>query len=232
LNQLYEDGEYWRKNETYHEEDAEFKAANCCDLLASAGVAKASMSVVDVGCGSGGFIQGLAARMEGEFLGIDVSPQAVERARQIRTMTNATFETLNVQDLEGRYDLVTSNDVFEHVDDYIGFLRHIRTKGDRFYFNIPLDMTVLSVLRGAYLKSREQLGHLHYFSKGSALATLEHAGYDVVAWAYNSTVLHKLRTKRTLKSALAAGPRLALGALNADFAVNLFGGASLGVVCR
>ena len=41
-------------------------------------------------------------------------------------------------------------------------------------------MFVFGVLTEHYMRSREKLGHLHYFSLNSALATLNYTGYKVI----------------------------------------------------
>ena len=45
------------------------------------------------------------------------------------------------------FDLLLMLDVFEHVEDYIGLLRAVRSKAKQKLFHIPLDLSVQSVLR-------------------------------------------------------------------------------------
>jgi hypothetical protein len=71
-------------------------------------------------------------------------------------------------------------DVFEHIEDYLGFLRTIRSKADYKIFHIPLDLTVVSVLCGEMTKRRMTDGHLHYFSQETAIATLKDCGYEII----------------------------------------------------
>ena len=229
---IYRSGEYWSKNETFHEEDGHYKAEHCFRMLNDYGLTKDPLRVLDIGCGGGRFLYHLSDLMEGEFLGIDVSDQSIGSAIAKHSRKNLSYERKELAQVEGAFDLVTMNDVFEHVDDYIGFLTLARPLGRLFYFNIPLDMTVLSVFRGSYMKWREDVGHLHYFSKESALATLEYAGFDLVAHRYNNYVLHEVKTRPTIKNILGALPRLATYAVAPDFSVSTLGGASLGVLCR
>jgi len=87
-------------------------------------------------------------------------------------------------------------------------------------------------MRGGYLVDRARVGHLHYFSKASALATLRDCGYEVIQWEFANVVRHQLKTHFSVKGLVAAFPRLALYKLSQSFAVNLLGGASLNVLCK
>ena len=229
---IYHSGEYWERFDGFHDADGAFKATNCYDLLKANNVLTKPLMVADIGCGSGKFLYELSGKIEGEFLGVDVSDRSVSLANSKHKRDNLSFVKRDVFEIEETFDLITMNDVFEHVDDYIGFLRETRKIGTYFYFNIPLDMTVLSVLRKSYMKWREDVGHLHYFSKSSALATLEHAGYEIIGHQYNNYVLHEAKTYPTAKKVIGAIPRLVTYSIAPNFSVNLLGGASLGVLCR
>ena len=231
----YVEGGYWESNPTFHEEDAAFKAENCATLLRRESGCCGSRSVLDVGCGAGGFLASLSTRVDGTFLGIDLAEQPIALASDRHRGNGLWFRVADVADVDGPFDLVTMNDVFEHVDDYLGFLRSIRRfqrPGVEFYFNIPLDMTAVAVATRGYMKARERVGHLHYFSKESALATLEYAGFTVRGYRYNRTVGHLLKTRMGLRGLAAAVPRLASFRLAPDLSVRLLGGASLGVLCE
>jgi hypothetical protein len=122
-------------------------------------------------------------------------------------------------------------DVFEHVPDYIGFLRSLRDRAIYKLFHIPLDMSVQMLLRpGLFGRVREDLGHIHYFSKESALDTLKDCGYDVIDWDY--THWSRELAKLPLRTRLANVPRALFGSINPDLAVRLFGGASMMVLTR
>ncbi len=228
---IYHSGEYWEQNATFHEEDALHKAENCRDLLQKHSLLGKPLRVADIGCGSGKFLYELSSMIDGTFRGIDVSTQSITAANERHKRENITFERSDLAEITDTFDLVTMNDVFEHVDDYIGFLRMARGRAAYFYFNIPLDMTAVSVLRHSYMKWRESVGHLHYFSKNSALATLEYAGFEIIGWQYNQLFLHEIKTRPTVKSWIGALPRWVSYKISPDFSVKLLGGASLSVVC-
>jgi len=77
-------------------------------------------------------------------------------------------------------------DVFEHVPDYYAFLEGLRKRASRFIFHIPLELSWQSNRRDAaeVREARSRFGHLHHFTKQTALVTLEDSGYEVVDHVY------------------------------------------------
>ena len=92
---------------------------------------------MDIGCGTGGVLEVIAGALKGtRLVGYDLSAQAiglVERSDKVDLRVGTP------QDVHDHYDLLLSLDVFEHVEDYIGFLRSLRPIADWFMFHIPLD---------------------------------------------------------------------------------------------
>ena len=81
-------------------------------------------SILDVGCGTGANLKMLAAF--GKTEGVDISPQAVEFCRQrgLDSVKLGAAEQLPYGN--GSFDLVTSLDVVEHLDDDVAGLREMR----------------------------------------------------------------------------------------------------------
>jgi hypothetical protein len=128
------------------------------------------------------------------------------------------------------FDLLLVLDVFEHVPDCYGFLKNIRSKGDLKIFHIPLDLSVQAVLRKRGLLTRRELyGHIHYFTKETALETLKDSGYDVLDYFYTPRCI-ELANKMIQK--IAVLPRRACFAMNEDSTVRVLGGYSLLVLAR
>ena len=96
-------------------------------LLAWAG-AGAGRQLLDVGCGTGGFLA--AARDQGFVArGIDFDVDSVVRARERYGLQDV--EALSLTEHTARYpglrfDVVTLFEVIEHVEDPVGFLREVR----------------------------------------------------------------------------------------------------------
>jgi hypothetical protein len=121
-------------------------------------------------------------------------------------------------------------DVIEHVEDYLGFLRKLRETATYKLFHIPLDLSVYGLLREYPMAMRDSVGHLHYFTKSTALATLQTAGYRVLDHMYTPVAL-EASTKGFMKTMLRY-PRKMGSAINADFTVKVLGGYSLMVLAQ
>ena len=116
-------------------------------------------------------------------------------------------------------------DVLEHVEDFFSFLRNLRRRGKASIFHIPLDMNTQMVARKkAIISVREAVGHLHYFSKDTALAVLRECGYAVDTWSYTPSGSER---PSSLKQRLLKIPRQLSFKINKDLTVRLMGGYSL-----
>jgi len=223
---IYEDGTYLAHNPTWHEEDSPWKAKQISTMLR-----KNKMNprtVCEIGCGAGGILSCLAAEAEPttQFVGYEISPQAFEicKGKQRQNLHFCLGDLLDEKDAS--FDVVLAIDVFEHVEDYIGFLRRLKTKGRYKIFHIPLELSVQTVLRSTpILKSRAGLGHLHCFSKETALASLQGAGYEIVDYFYTKSAVE--RTGPSWKRRLMRIPRKLFFPIHQDMAVRILGGYSL-----
>jgi cyclopropane fatty-acyl-phospholipid synthase-like methyltransferase len=230
-NARYRDGTYLHTNPTWHEEDSSWKAGHIVRMLRRHQILPSTIG--EIGCGAGEILRCLAAEYGDAVtcVGYEVSPQAYDLAKRKETR-NLHF--VLEDPLEGRdraFDVVLVIDVLEHVEDYLGFLRRVRTKGTRTLFHIPLELSVQTVLRASPLsRSRSLVGHLHYFTKETALATLEDAGYEVMDWAYTGGAVDL--PSRDWKTGLAKLPRRLLFSLHEDLAARLLGGYSVLVLTR
>ena len=226
---IYTDGTYLRNNPGWHQGDARWKAEHILRMLERH--ALAPRTVCEVGCGSGEIVRVLSERLpRTRFVGRDISPDAL-RLASAKSQDNLDFRLGDALRTGTMYDLAMAIDVFEHVEDCFGFLRGLRAKARHKLFLIPLDVSALSVARGGKLLAmRRQVGHIHYFTKDTALALLEDTGYRILDHAYTSgaTELGDLGWK----TRLLKGPRQALFALSPDAAARLLGGYSLLVLAE
>ena len=229
IDSMYENGAYLANNPSWHEEDSPWKAGKIDLLLKKNGIVPST--VCEVGCGAGGILSWLSKHYGGTaFSGYEISPDAFEICRK-KADRNLTYFHQNLLEVSDAYfDVVMAIDVFEHVEDYFGFLRGLKAKGTYKVFHIPLDLSAQSVLRGSpIMKYRFFVGHLHYFTKDTALATLEDTGYEIVDYFYtNGSEL----PNRGWKANLMKLPRTVSFSINKDLAVRAFGGFSLMVLAK
>jgi ubiquinone/menaquinone biosynthesis C-methylase UbiE len=228
---LYIDGGYLDRNPTWHEEHSGWKADHIASLIRDHGIAHDS--IAEIGCGMGQILIELADRMPdvGRFSGFEISPQAFARA-QSKTTDRVGYENADVitNPPSVRFDIAMAIDVFEHVDDYLGFIRGMDRVGRYKIFHIPLELAVTSIVRPhTFSFARESVGHIHYFTRETALATLEHCGLKIIDERFTDLAIDLAATTR---QKLAAGPRRLLGAINKRIAARLVGGFSLLVLAE
>ena len=230
-NNIYKDGSYLESNPTWHEEDSPWKAQQIARILGANNISPST--ICEVGCGAGEILKCLTMEFGDNvmFSGYELSPQAFEICRKKETQNLKFHLTDLLDEKESTFDVVMAIDVFEHVEDYFRFLRKLRTKGTYKIFHIPLDLSVQTVLRSSpILKGRASVGHIHYFTKETALATLKDTGYDVVDYFYTSGSLEL--PNRGYKANLLKLPRRLFFSMHQDWAVRILGGFSLLVLAK
>lgn len=227
---MYSDGTYLRNNPDWHTDDSAWKAGHIAELLAGHRIAP--KTVCEIGCGAGEILRSLAGELAPgtRFFGYEISPDAY-RLCAGKSGGNFAFKLGDLLEEPAHFDVVMAIDVFEHVEDYFSFLRKLRGKAEYKVFHIPLELSALAVARSRpLLDARRSVGHIHHFSKETALAALEDTGYEVIDHRYTSgrTELGRLGWK----TRLLKGPRQALYKMNPDAAARVLGGYSLLVLAR
>lgn len=229
MQEMYQSDGYAERNPTWHEEDSPWKARQIESIIRRNNLTFDSLC--EVGCGTGEILLNLSRTFPGaRMAGFEISPHAYGRAK-LKETDDVTFHLGDVMDAGETFDIVVIADVIEHVEDYIAFIKKLRGVGKRAIFHIPLDLSVQSVLRSwPILGLRSSVGHLHYFYKETALATLRDCGYTVIDYAYTASRLEL--PNQALSSRIMRLPRRLLHAVNPDFAVRLLGGYSLLVLAE
>jgi SAM-dependent methyltransferase len=217
----YLDGRYRDANPTWHVEDSAWKANLVCELLALHGVTPDT--VADVGCGVGEVLRLLHERLRtSRCVGFDVSPYAISQARTRETegLLFSPFDQSRCEDFE----LILLLDVIEHVEDYFALLRWVRTRSRLQILLIPLDLSVLSVLRPhALLGARSSLGHIHYFVRATASAVLQDCGLRII----NAKYVWPPTLRSSVKHHVLHFVRLGVSKVSPDIAAKVLGGSSL-----
>jgi len=227
---IYRDGAYLSNNPTWHAEDSAWKSRQIENILRKNTIVP--RTVAEIGCGAGEIlIQLQKAFPDAQYSGYEISPQAFSLCRG-RENSGIRFYLKDLSaEQSAHFDILLVVDVFEHVDDYLGFIRSVKEKADFKVFHIPLDLSVQALLRGApILRRRETVGHLHYFFKETALATLQYCGYEVIDFLYTAAAVDK--PDLSFGPKLLKLPRKILFKMNADIAVRVLGGYSLLVLAR
>ncbi len=222
---FYTDGQYFEQHPTWDVEDSPWKAAKILGILEQH--ALRPRSVVEVGCGAGEILAQMQRALPPEttFLGTDISPQAIALA-EARHNDRLNFALAEFPTTGVPFDLVLAIDVFEHVDDPLGFLRALVSCGRHFVFHIPLDLSVQSVWRGTPIMDRRRdVGHINYYTRETALATLRDTGYAITDWQYTGSSVD--RPAGSVKSWLMRLPRKLCFSIAPDWTVRVLGGYSL-----
>jgi SAM-dependent methyltransferase len=230
VTERYQTAEYIEHNPTYHLEDASWKATQVSKMLRRHDLRPSS--VCDVGCGAGGVLSHLQPSLpeDTRLHGFDISPHAAQFWNRLRNdklrFTCGDLLEVSLQ----RWDLLLCLDVFEHVEDYVGFLKRLRLKASHTIFHIPLDLSVQSVARSTpILQNRDKFGHLHYFTRETAIATLLDAGYGIVDTFYTASGIERATTTG---EKMAKWPRKIAAMFSQDLAARFLGGYSLLVLAR
>jgi SAM-dependent methyltransferase len=231
VGDMYLNGEYQKHNPTWDVEDAPWKADLIWRMIQNHRLNP--KTICEVGCGSGEILRQLKQRMPPSctFTGYEISPQAYELCKE-RTNDRLCFRLKNfIEEPDSSFDLILLVDLIEHLEDYLQFLRAIKGKSTYKILHIPLEMFVLSVLSPKFLLGQmKKVGHLHFFSKETALRMLQDTGYDIVDHLY--TAGYALPRDYGMKDLLLKIPRRLFFPLANNMTVRIFGGYSLLVLVK
>ncbi|MBL0056690.1 MAG: class I SAM-dependent methyltransferase [Chitinophagaceae bacterium] len=230
-NDIYINGEYYRKNPDWDFADSVWKARIIRELLQSNGIRP--KTVIETGCGAGGNLVKLA-ELDPEIrqlTGYDISPQAIELAGEYEG-DRLRFIQGEIGDIPVSSDLMLVIDVLEHVDDFYGFLRALRDKSNYFVFHIPLDLSCRTIQKPHILQQqREAVGHIHYFTRETATWALQDTGYDIIDWTYTKPVVD-IDPPDSLRRRVKKWLRNFSFALNSEWSVRKWGGYSIMVLAK
>jgi SAM-dependent methyltransferase len=181
---LYTKGDYLKKQPTWHVEESPWKVKAIIRMLQRNQLRP--KTICDVGCGVGEVVKLLQDNTEYDctFWGYEISPQAFELCKS-RANERLHFKLADfTQEKKVFFELLLAMDVFEHVEDYFSFLRALKPKGEYKIFQVPLDISVRSVLFKELVGFRTSFGHIHYFTKELAIQALKDLGYEVLDYFY------------------------------------------------
>jgi SAM-dependent methyltransferase len=230
--EMYQDGEYLKKNPTWDAADAVWKVQWLKMLLDRN--SPQFDEVVEVGCGSGKILEGLSHLYPAvkSWKGYDISPQAIELTKQIQDQRILFFNEDFLSNEHNPTQLLLTIDVVEHVADYYGFLEKLKSRSNYFVFHIPLDLSCRTIMKPhVLLQQREAVGHIHYFTKEMALWMLHDTGYEVIDWLYTKPMLDLL-PQQSLKNKLKKKLRQLSFSIDPERSAKCWGGYSIMVLAK
>jgi ubiquinone/menaquinone biosynthesis C-methylase UbiE len=229
---MYTDGSYAANNPTWHEEDALFKAKYIARMLERNRVP--FQTVAEIGTGSGAILVNLRKainRDDVKWFGYDIAPEPLAKAAATAP-AGVEFHCQNLLELDAQFDVLVIADVIEHIPDYMNFAADCQRKATYKVYHIPLDVHAMAVVRDSFDEPRKSIGHLHYFTQRTALATLRDTGHELIDAQLTPGALELSRIHCSFRRTLANMPRRVIGAFSPSLATRLFGGWSLLVLAK
>ncbi len=230
ITSRYSDGDYLSKNSDWHVEDSAWKAIQIDNIIKRNKLNP--KTICEVGCGAGEILRQLSLKStyaQVDFTGYEISDNAFELCGT-RSAERLTYLKKDLLEDDQQYDITLCIDVFEHVENYMGFLRKLREKGKFNIFHIPLDLSVIALLRGRLMYGRNSVGHLHYFTPDTAVATLNDCGYKIIDIMYTPSFADLPST--SWKASLIKFPRHILYNFSPKLLSTLMGGLSLMILAK
>lgn len=142
--------------------------------------------VLDAGCGDGAFARALADH-GAAVVGVDVSHEAIRRARRARSGLDLRVvpEGVALPFAQDAFDVVWAGEVLEHVVDPVAWLSDVRRVlrwGGRLVLTTPYHGRVSTVILGLRATAFDahfdpRADHLRFFSRRTLSSLLADAGF-------------------------------------------------------
>jgi SAM-dependent methyltransferase len=230
MTDIYKDGSYAKGSPSWHVEDSPWKSQQIKKIMEKNEIN--AKTICEVGCGAGEILNQLYQTYSSKinYYGFEISPQAYELCKK-KENDKIHYYLNDLCKVEmPRFDVILLIDVIEHIEDMFAFLRTIKDKGEYKIFHIPLDISVIDILKGTNLSAGvHHPGHIHFFTKDVALEILRSIGYEILDYVYTPT--HE-RPRKTLLSKIMHFPRKIVYIFYTDFGIRIFGGSSLMVLAK
>lgn len=190
---IYRDGTYLRNNPTLHGEDSEYKFFYIRRLLARCVFPGPTVRVLDIGGGSGVIAALVCRHLAKQGLKVDCHAFDLSSEMLTQQSTNNPYNTLATSDFaqirEQRYDLALLIDVIEHIPDNESVAKDVNRIARHAIYNIPIERNLFDWLRNLYMRrsyyamQTASLGHVHFYSCGSAKRFVR-THHHLVQWIF------------------------------------------------
>jgi SAM-dependent methyltransferase len=222
---MYTEGVYFQ-DPNRHSEDAIYKVKAIKNILFKYldDNSIELSSYADVGCGSGEIIKLLGKELKLNYQslqvlkGFDVSPH-VEKLKD----TTIDFVFQDFTKSNEKFDLVTLNDVFEHVPMPISFLTEVGKRAKYIVMHIPLEDCLSVNIRNLQKNKIKNPGHLIFLNINSAINLITHSGLKIVDYEYSLEAIHAPSNNNTTLQKIAYPFKYALLKINPYLFSKIFG---------
>jgi len=197
---MYKEGTYF-KDPKRHSEDTKYKV-KALKRVALPFFSKMNVKIgsyADVGCGSGEIVKSFSKILIENnhplknIKGFDVSPH-VEMFKEY--MVNFIYKDFTKT--KDRYDLVSLNDVFEHIPNVISFLNEIGKRSKYVIMHIPLEDCLNVNIRNLQVNKIVNPGHLLFLNINSALNLITCSGLKIMTYGYSRDSINAPSNRSTL----------------------------------
>jgi SAM-dependent methyltransferase len=214
--------------------DGLWKARQMCNLIRSIPDKQTIKSYADIGCGQGAVMTNLVDLLVEDGLplrkivGYDISPfpEGLTQAHPKIEFRQGDF----LEDGE-RFDLITLNDVLEHLSAPQDFLSKVGERARYVAMHIPLDDRWSVLLSNQYNYRIKDIGHLNFWNPSSAFNLISAAGIQPLQSKFTPGFLAPSGRGRLIQI-LSIPIRFMVGAISPGLAALTTGGYSLAVLGR
>jgi hypothetical protein len=214
--------------------DDDWKADQMAQLVAHIPDPESIGSYSDIGCGSGGVFAGIRDRLVSRgfpiqrAVGYDVLP---EQHFKFAIRSELQFKRMDFLADDEEFDLITLNDVVEHVLSPQTFLAGIGRRARYVALHIPLDDRLSVLMSNQYNFRIGPVGHISFWSPASALNLATASGLTPLWCCLTPGFMAPSGRVRAIQRA-AFVFRWLTWQINPGLMAATMGGASFALLCR
>jgi SAM-dependent methyltransferase len=220
----------------YHAADIDglWKARQMSELIKEIPGKGEIKNYADIGCGQGAVLTNLVDLLAKEgislqkIVGYDISPFPEGLTKAYPTIQ---FQQKDFLDGDDKFDLITLNDVLEHLSSPQEFLMKVGKRTRYIAMHIPLDDRWSVAFSNQYNYRIKNVGHINFWNPSSALNLVNSAGILPLHCKFTPGFLAP-SGRQSLAQILSIPMRFIVGSISPGFAALTTGGYSLAVLGR
>ena len=222
---MYSEGVYF-ENASRHIEDSQYKVDSIKKILIPylTNNSIELTSYADVGCGSGEIVKLLGKELKLKIKslkvlkGFDVSPHVEKLSDEIVDFSCEDF-TKSTEN----FDLVTLNDVLEHIPRTASFLSEVGKRAKLIVMHIPLEDCLSVNMRNLQKRKIKDPGHLVFLNINSALNLITTSGLNILDYEYSKGAIKAPSNNKSILQKIAYPIKALLLFLNPYIYSKIFG---------